>query len=127
MDFTLADFDMPVLARQYVDRLQELAPDDFQRIPVQVDDLPDPFDIVNVLPSVSCLDTEHSELTYWTEADGHPDRIGEVRMVVTLKIVAERVGNHHLFRIQEWPVPIIISHAARNILKGATGVELTRV
>jgi hypothetical protein len=127
MDFTLADFDMPVLARQYVDLLQELAPDDFQRIPAQVGDLPNPFDIVNVLPSVPCLDTKRSELTYWTEADGHPHRIGEVRMVVTLKILAERVGNHHLFRIQEWPVPIIVSHAAHDILKNATGVELTPV
>jgi hypothetical protein len=127
LDFTLADFDMPVLLGRYTDELQELASGDFQRIRAQVDDRLEPFDILNVLPLVSCLDHENSELTYWTESDENPEMVGQVRMVVTLRIRSELVGNHHLFRIREWPVPIIISQQARAILQQAQGAVFTRV
>jgi hypothetical protein len=127
LDFTLSDFDLPVLRREFAEKLQELAPNDIQRFPVLIDGTHDQYDIINVLSLVRCLDHQRSELTYSSEEDSEPDEVGEVEMVVRLRIHQDQVGSHHVFRIREWQVPLIVSEAVKTILTSAVGPILTPV
>lgn len=121
LGFTLADFGMPVVWRSVVDALAELDPGAFQRFPVTVEGSGGEFDIVNVLAKVLCLDESRSEVSYFTEADGRPDLVGQYNMVLNLHVDPEVIGDHHLFRIDGWEVAIIVSEAAKRILERAKG------
>lgn len=121
LDFTLADFDMPVLRADFADALAEAAGDDFQRIPVTVQGSDGRFDVLNVLPLVRCLDEERSGVSYWTEADGRPDKVGQYRMVADLRVRPEAVGPHRIFRVEGWKVALIVAEPVKRILEQARG------
>jgi len=123
LDFTLADFDMPVLRTDYAKRLAELAPSEVQYIPVDVAEVGSGYSILNVLETVRCLDEEHSGVTYWKAAEGQPQRDGEYRMVLTPRVDPSRVGSRHIFRIAGWEIAMIVSEEAKALLQGASGVS----
>lgn len=121
LDFTLADFDMPVLRSSFAMRLRELEPEAIQLIPSTVAGEAGAFDILNVLSVVDALDEERSAITYWREEDGRPERVGQYRMVLNMTLDPSRIGAHHVFRIKGWEVALVVSATARERLIGATG------
>jgi hypothetical protein len=127
LDFTLADFDMPVLRGEFATRLKQLASNDLQLIPVQVPDLEDPFYILNILSSRPCLDLSRSSVTYWTDADGRSDRVGQYRMVTDLRVDPTKIGEHQICRITGWEIAIIVSATIAEQLSAATGTALQAV
>jgi hypothetical protein len=110
------------------DVLKTLAGGDLGLVPARIDGV-DSARILNVLTCCNCIDGSRTTGTKWTPDHGHPDRVGNYRMIIKLFIDAERTGASHILRIHDWQTPLIISeylsqHLTRQELEG---VRLTPV
>ncbi|HEY0154080.1 MAG TPA: hypothetical protein VGB92_18850 [Longimicrobium sp.] len=122
LDFTFADFGVPIVRRDIAERLGSLAEGDLQRIPVEIGGQSGAYDIINVVAVADCLNKKRSKITYWTEADGLPEKVGKCFSVIDPVIDPVRVGAHDVFRIAGWVPPIVVSERVAQVLSGATGV-----
>jgi hypothetical protein len=129
LDFTFADFGMPVVTRAVGEAIFSLAPEAVQRIPVSVESTGQPYEILNILSEVRCLNEERSVYQRWTEADGRPDKVGQYRGVNPIVLDAGRAAGHHIFRLGGWKVIVIVSEQMKRVLEGinTTGIQLAKV
>ena len=129
LDFTFADFDMPVVSKRLHETLVRLAPNDFQSFPATVDEVPGEFAIINVTRVIRCLDESKTRVVKWREEDGRLDKIGQYRQVVGLTINPTLVGNTTIFRLGGWDVAIIVSEGFKKEFEAGkfTGVRFWRV
>ena len=120
LDFTLADFDMPVASARAAELLGRYCGDSVQLVPVAVEGEAEPFAIVNVLATCRCIDEKRSDFDLWTEEDERPDRLGQYRMFSELKVDAARVPEgSHLFRLEGWLIALVVSEQLQAALKAA--------
>lgn len=128
LDWTYADFDMPVASGPIIEILNDLS-SQVQIIPAVVDSHKGVFGIVNILDLRDCLDESRSEFIRWRPEDGRPDRLGQYRQVSTLRVLHERVGHSEIFRIKGWDVAIVVSSNLREQFdhRGITGVTFLPV
>lgn len=129
MDFTLADFDMPVVTRALGAAIDKFAPGVAQRIPVRVAGSVGEFDILNVTRVVRCLDEKRSSIQYWTAQDGRPEKVGQYRTIVDLSVDADCASGETLFRLEGWTIALIASDSLRVKLEqeGFTGFAFTEL
>jgi hypothetical protein len=129
LDFTFADFDMPIATKEVGELLHSIAGDEIQCVPICVDKLQQEYCIVNVTSSYRCLDSKKSDIVWWSEEDDRPDKIGKARMVTNLHINTRAVANSHIFRPSEWDVVIIVSEVIKSAFEnsGVRGVLFTPV
>jgi len=127
--FTFADFDMPVVTAELGQALERLAPDQVQRIPVHVESVSRPFEILNVTSTIPCLDEAKSVYRWWTEADGEPEKIGKYMGVHPISIIQEKTAGRDLFRISGWEIALIVSARVKNLFDsfGVCGVKFKSV
>jgi hypothetical protein len=125
MDFTLADFDMPVATAALGARLAALAPGAVQRFPVTVDGLDGAFEILNVTRAVRCFDEAASDIQYVTEDAVRPERVGTYEMVVEAVIDPALAGDERLFRVEGWRVMLVCDGDVRDALaaEGYSGLR----
>jgi hypothetical protein len=96
----------------------ELAPDDVQLIPVDVDGQAEPYVLLNVTRVVKCIDDEASdEVRYWRPEDGQPEKLGQYRSVIGMRIDPSKVGNARVFRTWGWELAIVVSEAIKDALE----------
>jgi hypothetical protein len=81
LEFTLADFDMPVVHESLAARVSEQCEDDVQLFPAAVEGTVERYYIMNITNTVPCLDEKKSGVTYWGEQDGRPDLVGKYMIV----------------------------------------------
>lgn len=117
VDFNFCDFDMVVTPRQLNSAIQKIAGNTIQRIPIEIESSKEPYEILNTLDVVSCVDEEKSEFTKWGPNDGRPDKVGEYRMITKLHIDSEKAKEHVIFRINEWKVALIINSELKKIFE----------
>src|SRR5579864_2474205 len=118
LGFTFADFDMPVVSSKVGQLISSVCGADVQRFPANVDGSAEHFEILNVLCKRPCLDEARSRsITKWTENDGRPDKVGQLRMVIGLRIDPTAVANHHAFRIDGWEIALIASERLKTLLE----------
>ena len=131
LDFSFADSgDFPVVTEKVASTLAELAPDDVQLYPVEVDSRPEPYFLVNVARQVKCIDDETSEeVLYWKPEDNRPDLLGQYRSVGGMRINPSKVGNAKVFRTWGYPAALLVAEDVKEALErtGATGLEFTEV
>jgi hypothetical protein len=130
LDFSFAAFDVPVVSDRVASLLTAEAPGDVQLLPVDIDSRSDPRFLVNVIRTVRCIDDHAStEVQYWTEEDGDPERAGEYRAVHGMRIDPSKVGDAKVFRPWGWTVALIVSEDVKDALEraGVTGVKFTEV
>jgi len=129
LHFTFAAFDMPVAARGIVDILEQFSEGGIERIPVEVESSGAEYEICNVLTVIHCLDESRSEILYWTESDGRPDKVGRYRQVTNMRIDSSRAKGAHLFRLGGWKIALIVSEDVKDILErtGVTGITFQQV
>jgi hypothetical protein len=114
----LAAFDMPVVTRQVAQIIQGIAPQAVERFSVLVANDIAGYEILNVLTLVDCLDQQRSIIQRWTEADKRPDKTGKPEMVMNLQIDPARAAGHHIFRIRDWDVALIVSDTVKGAIEG---------
>ena len=126
--FNLAAFDMVVLPAAINQELQRLVGSSIQRIPVVIDE-DDRFEILNVCELVECLDDSRSGVQRWTTMDGRPEKVGQYRMVVGLKIDGTLAQGRHIFRVAGWEIGLIVSDDVKRLFEDhdLTGVVYQRV
>jgi hypothetical protein len=110
---------MPVVAEGIASTIREIAPADVNLFPVSIEGVQGQYFILNVIARLPCVDEYRSAVVKWTADDARPDKIGHYRMISDLTIDAERVRGHHMFRIDDWEVALIVSEELKNALENA--------
>lgn len=131
LDFSLAGIGVaPVVHVKVASLLKELAPDDVQLFPVDIEGQPDQFCILNVTRALKCIDDEASEdVTYWTPEDGRPEKVGQYQGVHGMRIDPSKVGDAKVFRTWGWSIALIVSEEIKEALERieATGTKFRQV
>ncbi|NOK37239.1 hypothetical protein D7W79_23665 [Corallococcus exercitus] len=120
----------PVVHRRVASVFKELAPDEVQVIPVDVDGQSEPYFILVATRTIRCIDDQESaEVLYWKPEDGRPEKTGRYRSVMGMRIDPTKVGDAKVFRPWGWTVVLIISEDLKDALErsGATGMSFRRV
>lgn len=117
VDFNLGDFDMVITKKNINEKIFSQFKLKAQRIPVIIEGLKNDFEILNVLDLIACVDEVNSEFDKWTEMDGRPDKVGKFRMFTHLCIDEKKAEGHHLFRLAEWPIVLVVSNELKVFLE----------
>jgi hypothetical protein len=130
LEFTWASFSIPVVHDRFVRLFQHLGVPDVQFIPAQVEGHAGPYFILNALRIVHCIDDARcTEAEYWRPEDGQPEKVGEYRSVVGLRIDSSKVGDARIFRTWGWDIALIVSEEIKQAiesedLSGARFIEV---
>lgn len=129
LDFTLTALSVPIIHVRVAEVFRELAPDDVQLIPVDIQGYPDQYLLFVVTQLVRCIDEKASEVQFWMPEDGLPEKVGRYYAVDNLRIDAKRTGDTKVFRTEGWPLALIVSEDIKQALERvkATGVKFTPV
>jgi hypothetical protein len=114
--FSFGAFDMPVVSTAIADVIFRIAPDDVECFPINVPGSKGTYVILNVICALDCLDEEKSEFTRWTKEDERPDRLGQYHVISTIRVDPSRAQDHHIFRIKDWPLALLLSNTLKNAL-----------
>ncbi|RKH68078.1 hypothetical protein D7X96_18135 [Corallococcus interemptor] len=129
-DYSHAAFSTPVVNAKLAALFQELAPNDVELIPVEVDSCVGPYFILNAIRAIPCVDAEESsEVAYWTEEDGIPEKVGTLSFISGMRIDPSKVGGAKVFRPSEWEVSLIVSEDIKDAMEraGITGAVFEAV
>ncbi|MBZ4399165.1 imm11 family protein [Myxococcus sp. AS-1-15] len=131
LDFCIAGTGaVPVVHIKMASLFAELAPDDVQLIPVDIQGKPDQYLILVVTKRFRCIDDEASEeVRYWLPEHGQPDRVGDYKSVMGLRIDPSKVGDAKIFRTEGWDIALIVSEDIKEALERLkpTGAKFTPV
>ncbi|MBZ4421586.1 imm11 family protein [Myxococcus sp. RHSTA-1-4] len=120
----------PIVHVRLASLFAELAPDDVQLIPVDVQGQPDQYLILVATKLIRGIDDDSSEeVLHWQPEDGQPERVGEYKSVIGLRIDPTKVGDARVFRTWGWDIALIISEDIKRALERvrATGATFTEV
>jgi hypothetical protein len=129
LDYTEAGLNIPVVHVQVASMFAELAPDDVQLIPVDVEGQPDQYIILVATRLIRCIDEQASRIELWTHEDGVPHKVGQYASVRDLRIDKAKAGSAKVFRCEGWSSPLIVSEEIMDALErmGATGTRFEEV
>jgi hypothetical protein len=129
LDYSEANVFLPVVHVRVAAMLSELAPDDVQLIPVDVEGQPDQYLLVVATRLIRCIDEQASRIQLWTHEDGLPDMVGRYASVRDLCIDKAKVGSANVFRCEGWTGPLIVSGEIKDALArmAATGTRFEEV
>ncbi|RKG62993.1 hypothetical protein D7V80_32370 [Corallococcus sp. CA054B] len=130
LDFSHAAFSIPIVHARVASLFTEVAPNDVQLIPVEIDGQPAQHFILNATRLVKCIDDAAcEEVRYWTPEDGMPEKVGTYSSVSGMRIDTAKVEGAKVFRTWGWTVALIVSENLKDALAhaGTTGVKFTDV
>ncbi|NVJ09607.1 hypothetical protein HUW63_30830 [Myxococcus sp. AM001] len=120
----------PVVHVRVASLFAELAPDDVQFIPVDIQGAPDQYLILVATKRFRCIDDQASEeVRYWKPEHGQPERVGDYKVVYGMRIDTTKVGDAKVFRTEGWDIALIVAEEIKQALERlqATGVRFTPV
>ena len=129
VDWTFADFDMPVVGENVGTVLKEIAGETITLFPARVVGFNGAFCVFNALVCRKCIDEARSEFIKWLPEDGRADKVGQYRQVTKLRIQREAVQGLDIFRIDGWRIALIVSDLVKASIKelGASGISFLSV
>ncbi|MCK8498092.1 imm11 family protein [Myxococcus fulvus] len=129
--FNVANADRtPIANEQVANVFRELAADDVQLFPVEVEGASERYYVVNATKRFTCVDEKNSREVQRYPPDGAvSDREGEYRSITGLRIDTSRIENARVFRPMGWEVALIVSEEVKARIEhiGNTGVYFNRV
>lgn len=127
LDFTFADFDMPVVSLRAADVFLRCAQESIQLIPARVEGASEEYAVLVATIRRKCIDESKSEIMWWTDADGRPDKAGQYRMISNLRIDPHCVKGESLFRLEGWHVTLVASEFLKREIEesGIRGIAFT--
>ncbi len=114
--FNLGAFDMPVVSSAVADIIWRIAPLDVQCFSIDIPGAVGSYQILNAVCSLDCLDEERSEFTRFQVGDHRSDLIGQYHSIPTIRIDPSRTLDHHVFRILNWHVAVLVSDTIKDAL-----------
>ncbi|WP_225414061.1 imm11 family protein [Stigmatella hybrida] len=129
LDYSEANVFLPVVHVRLAAMFSELAPDDVQLLPVDMEGQPDQYLILIATRLIRCIDETASRIQLWTHEDGLPEMVGRYASVRDLRIDKAKVGSAQVFRCEGWTGPLIVSGEIKNAMErmGATGTRFQEV
>jgi hypothetical protein len=129
LDFTEAGLGTPVVHVKVASIFAELALNDVQIIPVDVEGHADQYLIIVATRLIRCIDEKASRIELWTHEDGVPHKVGQYSSVRDMRIDKTKVGDAKVFRPEGWDVTLIVSEDIKDALErmGATGTRFEEV
>lgn len=130
LDFSQAAFGIPIVHVRIASVFMELAGDDVQFFPVDIEGDSEQYRILNVTRVVKCIDDQASEeVRYWKPEDGRPEKTGQYRAVYGMRIAPSKVGDAKVYRTWGWTVALVVSEEIKVALDriGATGAKFKEV
>jgi hypothetical protein len=98
--------------------LEDVTRRGIQRIPVLVEPGTEGYEIINVVFLVDCMDNERTKSGWYEDGnDGLPNFADGPDVIVDLAIDAKRAGDHHIFRVNGWHLPIIVSDTVKRLFE----------
>ncbi len=114
LDFT--HWPLPIVKPRVADIIEAMDPHAIQRIPIKVIGHDEPFEVMNVIARLDCIDRSVTKIRMWTEEDGFPELVGKYKAVEWLKVDPSKVGGSHIFLIEKWTVAMVVSDVLRESL-----------
>lgn len=127
LDFTLGDFDMPVVRAPIGDAIAGAGVSDVQLLEARIEGREEAYVVVSVLRSLDCFDRELSKFDVWTNADGRADPSGRLKTVYQLRVRRPSAPAPAIFRITGWKTALIVNADLATLLAGVKGVSLQPV
>ncbi len=130
LDFSWAAFNIPVVSSRFVQVFERLGLQEVQFLPVQVENHPDPWFILNTLRTFRCIDDARcEEVQYWRPEDGQPEKVGRYQSIAGLRIDPTKVEGARIFRPWGWVIALLVSEDVKQALEreGLTGTRFTEV
>jgi hypothetical protein len=129
LDYSHTAFGVPVAKTRLAQAVGEVSPLEVQRIPARVGPYGQ-YEVLHCIRSVACLDENRSTTLKWLPGDHRPDKVGQYRMVIDLRVDAGRIPTDaHFFRIEGWAVALIVSARAKECMHavGCFGAKFEEV
>ncbi|NVJ03723.1 hypothetical protein HUW63_00480 [Myxococcus sp. AM001] len=99
----------------------EMAPNDVQLIPVNIEGCPDEYQALVATKLIKCIDEKASrEILLWKPEDGRPEKVGKYRSVAGMRIDPTKVGDAKVFRTWGWAGALIVSEDIKAALERST-------
>jgi hypothetical protein len=99
--------------------IADVAGADVERLPVTIGEHGD-FVALNAARKVACVDETRSVFSKWTKDDHRPDLAGHYRSIGELHLSGNMVpGDAHFFRVEGWPVGLIVSATVKDAMEQA--------
>jgi len=129
LDYTEAGLRIPVVHVRVASLFTQLAPEDMQLLPVDVEDHPDQYLILVATRLIDCIDEKASRFEPWTPEEGVLHTIRRYSIMYELRIDRAKVGSAKVFRLKDWEGPLIVSGEIKDALErmGATGTRFEEV
>jgi hypothetical protein len=129
LDFTEAGIMIPVVHVRLASMFAELAPNDVQLIPVDVEGHADQYLILVATRLIRCIDEKASRIRLWTHENRVPHKVGQYLSVRDLRIDKAKVGSAQVLRCEGWTGPLLVSGEVKDALErmGATGTKFDEV
>lgn len=126
-DYTLTAMGTPIVSPAMAKVLAQHETSGLEFIPIKAGG--EEYLILNILHCIECLDLEQSHVTRYSEPYDDPETLGKIEGLTNTKIKPEWVGGHHIFRLAEYPIVIVISKELRKQLEANkfTGMKFKRV
>lgn len=131
LDYTTAGAgQIPIINERVASVFRELAPNDVQIFPIEVEGQTEPYFLLNVAREIRCIDDAScEEVQYFTKDDVRADKAGQYRSVVGLRIDKSKVGDARVFRLWGYHIPIIVDGEIKEALErnGISGGKFDEV
>lgn len=130
VDFSISGLGIPIVHVKVASLLTELAPDDVQSFPVEIEGHPEQYCVLVATKLIRCIDEKASRyVEIWRPEDGRPEKVGQYRDVRGLRIDKSKVGEAKVFRTWGWSIALIVSEDIKDALErsGATGMQFVEV
>ncbi|WP_370450732.1 imm11 family protein [Corallococcus sp. CA047B] len=121
LDFTSAGVGFtPILSERVAAVFRDMALQDVQLFPVEVEGQTQPYFLLVVARTVRCIDDGASEgFRLWTPEQGRPEKVGQYRAVSGLRIDTTKVGDERVFRLWGLPSSLIVDGELKAALERA--------
>jgi len=130
LDFSWAAFSIPVVSSRFVRLFERLGLQEVQFLPVQVENHPGPWFILNTLRVIRCIDEARCEaVRHWKPEHGEPEKVGQYRSVAGLRIDPTKAEGARVFRPWGWVLALLVSEDVKDALEREhiTGTRFTEV
>lgn len=117
LDYSMGNLGTAVVNSRVANLFTELAPQEIQLIPVEVEEQPDPYFILVATRTLRCIDEQASEIKRWAPEHGEPELVGDYMAVRDLHIDKSQVGDARVFRPEGWEMVLIVSEEIKEALE----------
>jgi hypothetical protein len=123
---------VPIVNVALAEVIEQIEPEAIQRIPIAVlgviDDIEisrhTDYEILNIIHKVDCLDFDNINVERYTATYDPPEKIGQIRALSGIKILPGKAIGHHIFRLGEWDIIVLVSNRVKDEIenRGFTGL-----